>query len=97
MCYILCVTSPSVFYVAPGMQGGLRGAIAPLCGGSRVCIFSSFFLCLLDFRVHCWVVFRHMVFSDGFLFLVKELGLLTNLGHWVRVLDAVDSYMYIVL
>ena len=38
-----------------------------------------------------------MVFVDGFLFLVKELGLLTNPGHWVRVLDAVGSYMYIVL
>jgi hypothetical protein len=36
-------------------------------------------------------------FTDGFLFLVKELGLLTNPGHWVRVLDAAGSYMYIVL
>jgi hypothetical protein len=36
-------------------------------------------------------------FADGFLFLVKELGLLTNPGHWVRVLDATGSYMYIVL
>jgi hypothetical protein len=36
-------------------------------------------------------------FADGFLFPVKELGLLTNPGHWVRVLDAVGSYMYIVL
>jgi hypothetical protein len=36
-------------------------------------------------------------FSDGFLFPVKELGLLTNPGHWVRVLDVVGSYMYIVL
>jgi hypothetical protein len=36
-------------------------------------------------------------FCDGFLFLVKELGLLTNPGHWVRVLDATGSYMYIVL
>jgi hypothetical protein len=26
-------------------------------------------------------------FFNGFLFLVKELGLLTNPGHWVRVLD----------
>jgi hypothetical protein len=25
-----------------------------------------------------------MVFYDGFLFLVKELGLLTNISHWVR-------------
>jgi hypothetical protein len=44
-----------------------------------------------------WVVFRHMVFVDGFLFPVKELGLLTNPSHWVRVLDATGSYMYIVL
>jgi hypothetical protein len=49
------------------------------------------------FRVHCWAVFRHMVFDNGFLFPVKELGLLTNPGHWVRVLDVVGSYMYIVL
>ena len=41
--------------------------------------------------------FWHMVFADGFLFPVKELGLLTNPGHWVRFLDEVDSYMYIVL
>jgi hypothetical protein len=36
-------------------------------------------------------------FADGFLFLVKELGFWTNPGHWVRVLDATGSYMYIVL
>jgi hypothetical protein len=38
-----------------------------------------------------------MVFVDGFLFLVKELGFLTNPGYWVRVLDVVGSYMYILL
>jgi hypothetical protein len=32
-----------------------------------------------------------------FLFPVKELGFWTNPGHWVRVLDAVGSYMYFVL
>jgi hypothetical protein len=36
-------------------------------------------------------------FADGFLFPVKELGFWTNPGHWVRVLDATGSYMYIVL
>jgi hypothetical protein len=41
--------------------------------------------------------FRHMVFADGFLFPVKELGFWTNPGHWVRVLDAAGSSMYIVL
>ena len=39
----------------------------------------------------------HGFFCDGFLFLVKELGFWTNPGHWVRVLDAAGSYMYIVL
>jgi hypothetical protein len=36
-------------------------------------------------------------FANGFLFPVKELGLLTNPGYWIRVLDATRSYMYIVL
>jgi hypothetical protein len=47
----------------------------------------------------CWVCFfsAHGFFANGFLFLVKELGLLTNPCHWVRILDVVDSYMYIVL
>jgi hypothetical protein len=38
-----------------------------------------------------------MVFADGFLFMVKELRLWTNPSHWVRVLDVVGSYLYIVL
>jgi len=38
-----------------------------------------------------------MVFFNNFLFPVKELELLTNQGHWVRVLDAIGSYMYILL
>jgi hypothetical protein len=67
-----------------------------LCTSSSVS-YLPHFLCCLDFHVHCWAVFRHMVFADGFLFLVTELGLLTNTGHWVRVLDVVGSYMYIVL
>jgi hypothetical protein len=66
------------------------------CLGKRVA-FMPHFSCHLNLRVHCWEVFRHMVFADGFLFPVKELGLLTNPGHWVRVLDAASSYMYIVL
>jgi hypothetical protein len=35
-------------------------------------------------RLH-FLVFRHIFFADGFLILVKELGLLTNLGQWIRV------------
>jgi hypothetical protein len=38
-----------------------------------------------------------MFFADGFQFPVKELGLLTNLGPFLRFLDATGSYMYIVL
>jgi hypothetical protein len=38
-----------------------------------------------------------MVFTDGVLFLVKKLGLFTNPGHRVMVLDDVGSYMYIAL
>jgi hypothetical protein len=38
-----------------------------------------------------------MVFTDGFLFSVKELGLLTNPSNWVMVLDVIGSYMYILL
>jgi hypothetical protein len=41
--------------------------------------------------------FNTWFFADGFLFPVKELGFWTNPGHWVRVLDATSSYMYIVL
>jgi hypothetical protein len=47
------------------------------------------------------MIFRWFIgtwfFADGFLFPVKELGFWTNPGHWVRVLDAAGSYMYIVL
>jgi hypothetical protein len=55
------------------------------------------FLCCLDFHVHCWGFFGTWFLPMVFYFLVKELGLLTNPGHWVRVLDVVGSYMYIVL
>jgi hypothetical protein len=41
--------------------------------------------------------FSTWFFADGFLFTVKELGLLTNRGHWFIVLDVIGSYMYIVL
>jgi hypothetical protein len=91
-----------------GLRGGCRGVIAPLRRGygvsplrkkilgKRVTFFPCL-LCRLDFHVHCWAVFWYMVFFDGFLFPVKELGLLTNPSHWVRVLDASGSYMYVVL
>jgi hypothetical protein len=45
---------------------------------------------LSGFSAHGFVV-------NGFLFLVKELWLLTNPSDWVRILDVASSYMYIVL
>jgi hypothetical protein len=60
-------------------------------------------LFFLDFHVTSIFVsiigklFGIWFFVDGFLFPVKELGLLTNPGHWIRFLDATGSYMYIVL
>jgi hypothetical protein len=59
--------------------------------------FHVHFWVVLGFHVHLWWFFGTWFFADGFLFSVKELGLLTNPGHWIRFLDAVGSYMYIVL
>jgi hypothetical protein len=91
------------------VQGGKRGA-GPPRGGSGAAppkfffwadIFSSVSGRHISgttyFRDHMILGgFRH-IFADGFLFPVKELGFWTNPGHWVRVLDAAGSYMYIVL
>jgi hypothetical protein len=49
------------------------------------------------FCIHFLAFFQHMVFVDSFLIPVKELGLLTNLSQWIRGLDAMGSYMYILL
>jgi hypothetical protein len=85
MCYILC-TSSSVSALALGAQG---------FGGSAPEFFfrADIFPGPRDIR---WF-FGTWFFADGFLFPVKELGFWTNPGHWVRVLDATGSYMYIVL
>jgi hypothetical protein len=37
-----------------------------------------------------------MIFSDGFLIQVKELGFFTNSSQCIRGFDATKSYMYIV-
>ena len=61
---------------------------------------SHFFLVFYVASIFVSIVgrfFSKCFFFDGFLFLVKELGLLTTPGHWVRVMDFVGSYMYIVL
>jgi hypothetical protein len=60
---------------------------APLHGGSGVVPPKVF---LGDFLYLFLAVFRHMVYVDVFLILVKELGL-TNPGQWIRVLDSVRS------
>jgi hypothetical protein len=64
--------------------------------GKSVTFFPRF-SCHIDFCFHSWEAFQQMIFADGFLFLVTELGLLTNPNHWVRFLDSIGSYMYIVL
>jgi hypothetical protein len=97
MCYILCMDRTSV-YIALGVQGGKRGVEHPLSRGIVGGRGNTLEFCFLAaFCIHVWGVFRHMVFADGFLFTVKELGLLTNPGYWIRVLDATRSYMYIIL
>jgi hypothetical protein len=68
MRYILCTTRPSV-YVALDVREG-----EGVTGGLHTPHFFCYFLCLF------LVVFRHMVFTDCFLILVKELGLLSNSG-----------------
>jgi hypothetical protein len=82
---------------------GVRGGVEPPTWGFGGSAPEFFFLGrhisgTTYFRDHMILGgFRHMVFADGFLFPVKELGFWTNPGHWVRVLDAAGSYMYIVL
>jgi hypothetical protein len=36
------------------------------------------------FCVHFLAFFQHMVFTNDFLIPIKELGLLTNSGQWIR-------------
>ena len=96
MCYMIFM-SISV-YVAPGAHGGLKGGVGEmpheicfsLGNVSHFCLV--FCVASIFMFINGWL-FQHMVFFDGFLFSVKELGLLTNPGHWVRVLDVVRSYI----
>jgi hypothetical protein len=97
MCYIICMNIPSVFYIVLGVEG--FGGSAPenfFSSGNVSHFFLIFRVALIFMSIVGWF-FGTWFFVDGFLFLVKELGLLTNPGHWVRVLDVVGSYMYIVL
>jgi hypothetical protein len=83
-----------------GPPSGGAGGWSPPRGGSGAAPPKK------KFRIGTTYFWDHMIFrwffgtwffADGFLFPVKELGFWTNLGHWVRVLDAAGSYMYIVL
>jgi hypothetical protein len=85
MCYILCTSSSVAFLPRISCCLGKR---VTFCLVFRV---ASIFVSIVGRFFSTWF------FVDGFLFPVKELGLLTNPGHWVRVLDAAGSYMYIVL
>jgi hypothetical protein len=78
------------------VRGGVQGGGSPLVGVRGQRLWEKKFLPRETCHVFRWF-FRHMVFANGFLFPVKELGFWTNPGHWVRVLDVVGSYMYIVL
>jgi len=83
--------------ISPLVRGFGGSALGKLFFLGKCVAFFPFFSHRLNFHVHCWAVFRHIVFPDGFLFSVKELALFTNPGHWGRVFDVVGSYMYILL
>jgi hypothetical protein len=93
-----------------GRIGGLeRGPLGPPLGfggntpkkfffPQETCrIFSSFFMLHLFSCPLLGRFFGTWFFANVFLFPVKELRLLTNPSHWVMVLDAAGSYIYIVL
>jgi hypothetical protein len=90
------VVSEHLRRVHKGVRGGVQGQ-RPRIFFFGPTYFRQFradiFLGPRDIR---WL-FGTWFFSDGFPFPVKELGFWTNPGHWVRVLDATGSYMYIVL
>ena len=93
------VVSECLHRTRKGVRGG--GAAPPKLFFSGRHIFArptyfrdDIFLGPHDIR---WFFGTWFVFANGFLFPVKELGFWTNPGHWVRVLDATGSYMYIVL
>jgi hypothetical protein len=60
---------------------------------------------LLGFEVNTTVkkmvffasVFWHMVLPNGFLIMVKELWLLTNLVQWIMGVDVAKSYIYCIV
>jgi hypothetical protein len=81
MCYILCNIGP-MYYRLIWEKGGYGGVLGVQGWSPRFVFFWHFY-------IHFWQFFQHMVFTDGFLILVKELGLLTNLSQWIRCLYVV--------
>jgi hypothetical protein len=80
-----------------GLEGGLLAPPRGVQGGSTPeNFFRTRMTYFQDHMIFRWF-FDTWFFADGFLFPVKELGFWTNPSHWVRVLDVVASYMYIVL
>jgi hypothetical protein len=83
MCYIIFTTRRSVCVVLGARVGGW-GAGGVLPGEVSPNLFLEFFSSVFSL-IH------------GFLILVKELGLLTHSGQWIRVLDVVESYIYCII
>jgi hypothetical protein len=102
------VVSERLRRVHRGVRGGCRGANSPMqrfrgstpkknfTPGQHISRRNFSGLHFQDRIIFRWF-FGTWFFANGFLFPVKELGFWTNPGHWVRVLDAAGSYMYIVL
>jgi hypothetical protein len=65
MCYIICMTKPTCCVVLGAWEASYRGVV----GGGAKPLKNGIFLHLL------FSEFRHTIFTDGFLILVKELGL----------------------
>jgi hypothetical protein len=78
MCYILCVRR--------GFPEGRIPLVWGFGGNAPEFVFSIFYVCFS-------MVFQHMVFVDGFLILVKELGFLTNSIQWIRGFGCRRSYI----
>jgi hypothetical protein len=88
VCYIVCTNRSSVFVASTAWGGGTNPSLPH---GFRGKTKNQFFLGVFCFRF--LAIFRDMVFTNGFLISVKELGLLTNPGEWTRGLDVMGSYI----
>jgi hypothetical protein len=93
--FVLCRVRRGEKSPCTGVQGQ-RPREKKIASGKRV-VFCLIFHVASIFVSIVGRFFGTWFFSNGFLFLIKELGLLTNPSHWVRVLDVIGSYMYIVL